>query len=288
MNRGTRAALVALACGALAGVPALARAQQDPLTGTVTAKDVGTLGDGRFSVNDGDATTLTVATGGTVTFEYRDGGASFHNVDFASAQPASCRQTQGAVLGAVPPLPAAPARAGWSGTCTFTAAGNYPFHCDLHADMTGTIVVRDQAGATPTPPPGATPTPTPTSVPGYPYPTPAPTPRAVQSTLRGAIKLASRQTGTRVRGSVQVKAARSRLEVAVSARLPGHKKAARVGHSRKTVSRAGRAAFAVRLSAKARRALRARHRLRLTVAVALTPPGGHRLSRTLHTTLRPG
>ncbi len=286
MNRGTRAALVALGCGALAGIPALARAQQqDPLSGTVTAKDVGTMGDGRFSVNDTDATTLNVATGATVTFEYRDGGASFHNVHFESAQPASCRQTKGANLGAVPPLPAGPAPAGWSGTCTFTAAGSYPFHCDLHADMTGTIVVRDPVAATPTPPPGATPTPTPG---GNPYPTPTPTAAPPQSTLRGAVKLASRQTGTRVRGSVQVKAARSRLEVSVSARLPGHRKPARVGHARKTVSKAGRAAFAVPLSAKARGALRKRHRLRLAVTVALTPPGAHKLSRTLHTTLRRG
>jgi hypothetical protein len=57
---------------------------------------------------------------------------------------------------------------------------------------------------------------------------------------------------------------------------------------RKTVSRAGRASFAVPLSAKARSALRKHHRLRVTVAVALTPPGAHKLSRTLHTTLRPG
>lgn len=285
MNRGTRAALVALACGALAGIPALARAQQqDPLSGTVTAKDVGTMGDGRFSVNDTNSTTLTVATGATVTFAYPD-GASFHNVHFDSAQPASCRQDSGANLGPVPPLPAGPAPHGWSGSCTFSAAGSYPFKCDLHADMTGTIVVRDPAAATATPSPGATPTPTPG---GNPYPTPTPTADPPQSTLRGAVRLAARQKGTRVRGSVQVKAARSRLEVAVSARLPGHSRATRVGRWRKTVSRAGRAAFVVPLSAKARSALRKRHRLRLTVAVALTPPGGHKLTRTLHTTLRRG
>lgn len=293
MTRGMRAALVAIACGALAGIPALARAQQqDPLTGTVTAKDVGTMGDGRFSVNNGDATTLTVATGATVTFAYPDPqGASFHNVHFDSAQPASCHQDSGVNLGAVPPLPAGPAPHGWSGTCTFSAAGSYPFHCDLHADMTGTIVVRDPAAATPTPSPGATPTPPP----GGPYATPTPTPTAdpLQPTLRGAVKLAAHQRGTHVRGSVKVQVARSRLEVALSAKRSaltgGHSTMlVRVGRRRTTASRAGRVAFSVPLTRTGRAALAKLRRLPLTVTVSLTPPGGRKLSRTLHTTLSPG
>jgi plastocyanin len=279
-----RGTLAALACGALIGIPALARAQaQDPLTGEVTAQDV--AGSHRFSVNATDASMLTVATGATVTFDYPS-GSSFHNVDFDSAQPASCRQTAPTASGAVPPLPADPAGPGWSGTCTFTAPGTYAFHCDLHLNMTGTIVVRNQpaqtATPTPTPSPGATPTPTPTA---------APLPGQPQSTLKGAVKLAGRQKGTRVRGSVRVAAAPARLEVVL--RVPrsqlsgGHsRRLVRAGRSVRTATRAGSLAFSVPLTAKARAALRKRHRLSLTVTVALTPPGGPELTRSLHTTLR--
>jgi plastocyanin len=280
MNRGTRAALVALGCGALAGLPALARAQQQDAAGSFAARDLTDAPFGHWDANhDESSSTITVHAGDTVAFSYPM-GASHHNVVFnTAAKPSSCT--------GLPPDQFPAWAPGWSGSCRFDRAGAYPFVCAVHPQMTGTVTVIDAATPTPTAPPGATPTPTPG---GNPYPTPTPTPTAdpPQSTLRGAVKLASRQTGTRVRGSVQVKAARSRLEVAVSARLPGHRKAARVGHARKTVSRAGRAAFAVPLSAKARGALRKRHRLRLAVTVALTPPGGHKLSRTLHTTLRRG
>jgi plastocyanin len=282
--RGTRAALAALGCGALIGIPALARAQQqDPLTGEVTAQDVGRTH--RFSVNGTDSSTLTVATGATVTFDYPS-GTSVHNVDFDAAQPTSCVQTAGPNAGPVPPLPARFMGPGWAGTCTFAVAGTYTFHCDVHLNMTGTIVVHDQPAATststpaPTPPPGATPTPTPTA-------TPVAVP--LQPTL--TVKLAGHQKGARVRGSVQVQAARSRLEVVLwvpRSRLSGGhgRKLVRVGRSVTTATMAGGNAFSVRLTAKARAALRRRHRLGVTVTVALTPPGGAQITRSLHTTLR--
>jgi hypothetical protein len=283
MNRGTRAALVALACSALAGIPALARAQQQDPAGAFAARDLPDPpnGPGGHWDANGDAasSSLAITTGGRVAFSYPAGGTSHHTVIFTSNQSPTCTGLP------APGNPFVNGRPGWSGSCRFDSPGTYTFVCELHPAMTGKVTVSDPATPTPTPPPGATPTPTPG---GNPYPTPTPTADPPQSTLRGAVKLAARQKGTRVRGSVQVKAARSRLEVAVSARLPGHSRAARVGRWRKTVSRAGRAAFVVPLSAKARGALRKRHRLRLTVAVALTPPGGHKLTRTLHTTLRRG
>jgi hypothetical protein len=156
--------------------------------------------------------------------------------------------------------------------------------------MTGTVDVT--AAPTPTPTtPGATPTPTPVN----PYPTPAPTPTAAptQTTLRGAVKLASRQKGTRVRGSVNVKAAHSRLEVVLSARRSkltgGHsRRPVRVGRSHRTASRAGRVRFSVRLSRTGRAALAKLRRLPLTVTVSLKPPHGHKLTRRFHVTLRSG
>jgi plastocyanin len=66
--------------------------------------------------------------------------------------------------------------AGQSYSFTFTAAGTYPFYCEIHADsgMKGTITVV-AAAATPKPTPRPTPRPTPAPTPRA---TPAPTPRA--------------------------------------------------------------------------------------------------------------
>jgi len=133
--------------------------------------------------------------------------------------------------------------------------------------------------------PYVTPTPTPAPDPGV-----TPTP---QRTLRGAIKLASAQRGSRVRGTVAVKAAKSRLEVALfvpRSKLSGGRshKAVRVGRWVKASTAAGSVRFSVPLSARAKSALRRARRLAVTVSVALTPPGGHKLTRSVHTTLKPG
>jgi len=284
MTRGMRGALVVIACGALAGIPAFARAQQqDPDTGSVVAQDVG-ANSGRWVINgDDNATTVTIATGGTVSFSYPS-GASNHNVAFSHAQPTSCSH--------LPTNPFIDGGPGWSGSCRFDKAGSYEFVCSVHPTvMIGTVVVKDQpaATATATPPPGATPTPPP----GNPYATPTPTADPPQPTLRGAVKLAARQRGTHVRGSIRAQVKRARLEVALSvqrsALTGGHSgKLVRVGRWRRTASRAGRVAFSVPLTTTGRAALAKLRRLPLTVTVSLTPPGGRRLTRTLHTTLRPG
>jgi hypothetical protein len=263
-----RAALVAAACGALVGIPALARAQQQqgpPSSGRFTAHDLNGFASGYWTADDGQDTSLTIATGGTVTFTYPDGGMSFHNVRFQGAQP-TCTG-----------LPAQAQAAPWSGSCTFDHAGTYPFVCSLHMDMTGTVVVADPVAATPTPGGGGYPTPTPTPVPTA---TPAP-----QSTLK--VTLAPRQRGTHVRGSVQVQSAHTRVAVTATAQLTG-RRPVRVGGWLKRSAPAGRVAFSVPLTARARHALARAHRLAVTVRVALTPPGGHSLSRVVRTTVRPG
>jgi plastocyanin len=269
VRRGTRAALVAAACGALVGIPALARAQQGAAaSGTFTAHDLNGVASGYWTADDGSDTTLTVAKGATVTFTYPS-GMSYHNVVFddTSPKPASCD--------GLPPHFQAPP---WTGSCTFDRADTYTFHCELHPDMKGSIVVADPPpGATPTPLPGTTPTPTPTAA-----PTPTPQP---QSTLK--VTLPSRQHGRHVRGSVQVQSAHTRLEVTVSAKLTG-RRAVRVGHWLKRSAPAGRVAFSIPLIAPARHALASRHKLPVTVRVALTPPGGRTLNRAAKATVRPG
>lgn len=46
---------------------------------------------------------------------------------------------------------------GASGAVTFNTAGSFPYHCEIHPQMAGTVIVQ---GAAATPPPGATPGPT--------------------------------------------------------------------------------------------------------------------------------
>jgi glucose/arabinose dehydrogenase/plastocyanin len=64
---------------------------------------------------------------------------------------------------------------GQSFSFTFTSPGSFPYHCEFHPGMLGTIVVNGPT-PTPTPTPTRTPTPTPTS----PVPTVTPTPTSSQ------------------------------------------------------------------------------------------------------------
>jgi plastocyanin len=75
-------------------------------------------------------TTATINAGQSVEFESTETLA--HGVGWGITAPEtpSCTGVPG------------PAQAGpWSGSCTFNQAGSYPFHCTLHASMTGTITV---------------------------------------------------------------------------------------------------------------------------------------------------
>jgi plastocyanin len=257
----TRHLVLAAACGVVVAVPAYAR-QEPPRSATVTATDYSASSHAWVG---GDA---TIAAGGTVTFTYPT-GTSTHSVEFTGAQPASCSG-----------LPADPGR-GWTGSCRFDAPGSYPFVCPVHADMTGTITVQAPV-ATPSPAPSATPIPAPPPPPGTVAP-PAPL----------AVTLATSQHGTRVRGSVGVTIRGSRLVVEVWATrrsvLGGRStKPVRIGRFTRASAPAGRTSFAVAVDAKARSALRRHRRLAVTVAIALTPPGGHELTYSVKRTLRAG
>jgi plastocyanin len=209
-----------------------------------------------------DANTLTIAPGQTVTFTYPEGD-DIHNLHFKQGTP-SC-----------PGLPLGPRPDPWSNDCTFTQAGSYPFICEIHPEMTGTVVV---ATPTPTPSPTSTAdpaTPTPTPPPGGgPPPTTTPAPAA-----KLEVKLAARQKGTRVRGTVRVAQAASRVSVTVK------RGKATAGRWSKRSAPRGTVRFSVALNARTRAALRSARRLKLTVRVALTPPGGRTLARTAKTTV---
>jgi plastocyanin len=264
----TRHLVAAAACGVALAVPAYAR-QNPPASATVTATDYSTTSHAWVG---GDA---TIAAGGTVTFTYPTGTSS-HSVEFTGAQPASCTG-----------LPADPGR-GWTGSCRFDAAGSYPFVCPVHADMTGTITVQATATPTPSATPGATATP-PAGGGGPPAPGAGGGAPPVATTL--AVSLPKSQKGTRVRGRVDVAVTGSRLDVSLWASrrsLSGGKstKPVRIGKLTRTSAPAGKVSFAVVADAKAMSALRRHHRLAVTVRIALTPPGGHELTRSSRITLR--
>jgi hypothetical protein len=178
----------------------------------------------------------------------------------------------------------------WEGSCDFETTGEYPFVCPVHSIMTGKITVvapSPSATPTPTPTPGASPTPTPTPGPGELGQT------VTQTTLAGMVAIAKSQKGTRVRGTVQVKLAGSRLDVSLWAprkALSGgtSTKLVRIGRQTRASTPAGKINFAVGTDAKARSALRRHRRLSVTVSIALTPPGGHKLTRSVKSTLRAG
>ena len=179
----------------------------------------------------------------------------------------------------------------WSGTCTFPTAGVYGFYCTVHGPaMSGSVTVAS-AGTTPTP--STTPPPTP-EAPGYAPPggpagSPAPGPGSgaaspLLGTASRAVRLSAGPHGRSVRGSVAVSptGAGGRLEVDLllrRAELAGASaRLVRVGRTVRTSLAGGRVPFSVALDARARRALRARHRLALSVRVLLTPPHGAAVS----------
>ena len=152
--------------------------------------------------------------------------------------------------------------------------------------MTGSVVV-EAPRRTPTP----TPTPPPRPRPARPRARPradgarhrARPPTPTETTL--TVKLAPKQKGTRVRGSVDVRAGRLQARGDADRRSARRACASAACSSRRP--RAAPSRFSVALDAKARRTLRAKRRLVVTVVVALTPPGGKKLTRSVKATSRP-
>jgi plastocyanin len=243
-----RARQLPLCIAALAAGTALALAVASadagaPATASITAKDP-------YSFDNGNgASSVTIATGGTVSFRYPK-GSSLHNVRFAT-QPASCSG-----------MPDAPAGPGWSGSCRFDSPGTYSFVCGQHYFMTGEVRVVD---------PNAPPTGT-TGPPASP-----------------SVKVKRRQVGTVVRGSVTTPEGPS--TIAVTAFAPKRAVAARakrvkIGSVRKTSKGTGATAFRLRVNRAARKAIRRRHRLAVTIRIAITPPYGYTTTKSMAVVLR--
>jgi plastocyanin len=249
-----------------------------PTTASIEAHDYGFWDAANHS-----ATTVTIATGGTVNFSYPSGGNA-HNVDFGSgSQPTSCTQASGNNSGPVPPLPAFPTEQGWTGRCTFNTPGTYSFHCDMHTYMTGTVIVE---GTSTTTSGGTTSTGSPT--------TPGSTGGSSTSPLpTTAVTVARRQKGVVLRGSVATPAGPSQIAVTalVSNRLlskhrPKKAKQVRVGSQTKRSTGTGKTSFAVKLNATARRALHRRHRLAVNLRIVVTPQAGPAAAKTVAVALR--
>lgn len=101
------------------------------------------------------------------------------------------------------------------------------------------------------------------------------------------LALAKRGHGTSVRGSIELAPiyGGSRLEIdlltkGASLASAKHSAQVRVGSFVRAAVSAGRVSFAIPLNAKAKRALRRRGRLALTVRLTLTPPGGKPVTTT--------
>jgi hypothetical protein len=221
---------------------------------------------------------VTIASGGTITF-----------IDHAS--------TAAAVvwMGSAPACTGVPtsAMAGWEGKCTFATPGTYKFESstlfkDYSHDYTKYEVVVEGSttttGATGTT--GTTTTPTMTTT----------SPASPESPLAGsesqAVKVAKSQHGGSVKGSINLSkaAAGDRLEVdlltqSASLAKAKHSTRVRVGRYVHSSLSAGKLSFAVKLNAKARRAIRRHHRLALTVEVVLTPASGQALTITRSVTV---
>jgi hypothetical protein len=272
-------ALAALIGAALAVLPALAAAPSeaklevnencvDPNWPCWTA-DSGS--------NPAPALKVTIAAGGEVMF-----------TDHAS--------TAAAVvwMGSAPACTGVPTSAmtGWEGKCKFEQPGTYKFESSTLFNEGGSlnytkyeIVVEGAAtGTTPTTTTTTTPTTTTTTAPTTPS---EPSPGSPLEAGSRALKLAGRQHGSTVHGSIKVSQAGSGGRLAVglfvtSASLAkaGHPAQVRVGQLVRSSLKAGSVSFAVPLTAKGKAALRHHRRLALTVKITLTPQHGAAVTLT--------
>lgn len=193
---------------------------------------------------------LTVAPGGTVAF-----------ANPSAIVPHGLAWTGGPQQPSCSGVPVGSSGTEWSGTCSFSQPGTYSFVCTVHPEeMKGTITVG--AGDTgPAPTPGS-----------------SQSPASAEGPLIDGLRVVRNQRGAAVRGSFAISAAAvgGAWSVAVEARraaLGGRGKAlVPVGAVFRSVARAGRHRFVVRLEPRAQRVLRSQGHLSLIVRVAVAPP----------------
>ncbi|MDQ6811626.1 MAG: plastocyanin/azurin family copper-binding protein [Actinomycetota bacterium] len=240
-------------------------------------------------------TQVSVAAAGAVTI--RNSTEVPHGVEWRSGPiKPSCEEGPGKV-----PVGTTPAASGtkWSGACTFTQAGTYTFFCTVHgSEMTSTITVNTGGTTTTTTTTtGTTTTGTTTTAmtaagtntAGTNTTTTTPAPSGEESLLVGpasqALKLLSSQHGGSVRATLDISraAAGGRLEVELFAKSASlatarHGVRVRVGRLVRSSVSAGRVSLSVRLDPKARRAIKRRGRLAVTVKIVLRPVRGASLT----------
>jgi plastocyanin len=265
--------LVAGALGAaVAVVPALALSEGSP---TVEAR----------SPYSWSPPETALKPGGSVAFKNENMG--LHGIIWRSAVQPECS--------AEVPVGTGHFGSKWQGSCTFAQEGVYQFECSYHMSlMRGTVYV-NATGTVPGAPPTTTSTSTP--APGVPPPSepagsgtastqqpgaqtgaPAGTPLAGSPVV--AVSVPALQRGHRVHGSITFvpKGAEGHLEIALLAHsaavAAGRTGLTRVGRLLAASLPAGKVGFVIPLDARARRALRSRHRLSLTVRVVVRPAHG--------------
>jgi plastocyanin len=265
--------LIAVLGIAAAILPAIASSETGP---TVNAVDTGIYSHAWSPAQ------VAVMAGGVVTFS--NPTTTRHGVKWVGG-PATPTCDSGVPVGTTE----AASGTEWSGTCTFAQAGTYTFYCTVHGpEMTGTVTVSADGTTTTT---MTTPT-GPTTTTGA---TPPPSGEAPSgSPFAAAPSLRASQHGASVHGSLDISKAGAgdRVEVdllASSASLGAGRHATRVTVGRFVHSKAtaGRQSFTVKLSAQARRALKRRHRLALTVKIVLTPVSGEPTTLTRSVVERP-
>lgn len=201
-----------------------------------------------------------VGTGGAVAFKNPSGSVPHGVVWESGPESPSCAG-----------VPIGEGRTSWSGSCTFSQPGTYRFYCYVHpTEMKGTVVVSPSGTVTTTP-----------TVPqesGESPPSGAPA---------EALALPRRQHGESVRGSIGITAAGAGGTLEVDLLVPraavsgsGLHGMLRAGG--RTLSRvaSGRLRFAVPLNPVARRALRRRGRLPMTIKLIVRPTQGEAVRLT--------
>jgi plastocyanin len=285
LRRGLLLGVVALLGAAVVVLPALA-VEANP---TIQAQNVT---EGATTRHFWAPAAESIEPGGTVALS-NPSATTPHGVEWVSTPGGVQPTCTGVPVGTT----VAASGTNWSGSCSFANAGVYTFYCTVHGpEMTGRITVGSDGVTTTTMTTGSTTqtqgsTPSPSVGASGPAPgAPAPGAGSSASLLAGsassALRLASTQHGHSVKGSLAVSQAGAGGTLAVtllarSAALAsaGHRQV-QVGRTLRSSLRLGTTTFTVALSAKAKRALRLRGRLALTVRLVLTSPHGSSVTLT--------
>lgn len=282
LRKGLGLAAAALLGAAVVILPAAASSETVP---TIAAENVSA------SVHYWRPPEATIEAGGSVQFA--NPTAVPHGIQWVSTPGGAPECTPGVPVGSS----ASASGTNWSGSCRFTKPGTYTFYCTVHGPaMSGTITVgaaSTTTGGTATSSTAITGTTPVYSQPGSTVTSTTATP-LVQGTggsvhADGALtglRLAALRHDADVRVSVVAPAAEAggTLGAAILARIAGRNVA--VGREVRTHVGSGPVSLTVPLSRAARRALRLRGQLALTVRVTLLGASGAPLTLTRTVTLR--